>query len=45
LRGNLFFTFSFGRLEEECDTFTGSTDEETSLLEKIKFQYELLDKE
>ena len=33
------------RLEEECDTFSGTTDEETILLEKIKFQHELLDTE
>jgi hypothetical protein len=37
--------FLFDRLEEECDTFSGSTDEETALLEKIKFQHELLDTE
>ncbi|XP_046649449.1 pleckstrin homology-like domain family B member 1 isoform X1 [Daphnia pulicaria] len=33
------------QLEEECDAFSGSTDEETALLEKIKFQHELLDTE
>jgi hypothetical protein len=39
---NLLF---LNRLEEECDTFSGTTDEETILLEKIKFQHELLDTE
>lgn len=33
------------KLEEECDAFSGSTDEETALLEKIKLQHELLDTE
>lgn len=33
------------RLEEECDGFSGTTDEETALLEKIKLQHELLDTE
>lgn len=33
------------KLEEECDQFSGTTDEETALLEKIKLQHELLDTE
>jgi hypothetical protein len=41
----VLFLFLFDRLEEECDSFSGSTDEETALLEKIKFQHELLDTE
>lgn len=32
-------------MEEECDGFNGTTDEETALLEKIKYQHELLDTE
>lgn len=39
------FDECFGRLEEECDEFNGTTDEETALLEKIKLQHELLDTE
>ena len=33
------------RLEKECDDFSGSTDEETALLERVKAQHELLDTE
>ena len=33
------------RLEDECDGFSGTTDEETDLLERIKLQHELLDSE
>ena len=42
---DIFLASPFDRLEEECDAFSGTTDEETALLEKIKFQHELLDTE
>jgi hypothetical protein len=32
-------------LEDECDGFSGTTDEETALLERVKYQHELLDTE